>query len=141
MTEFEIMDVHDFLARGDELDRINRSVVRSHDCRDDDFDHDHHRDDRWHGWELCSLKPAVLGYDGYWLDLTDHMQTPAKALDITFQIQGKGWTDDGTHVTGFMQAIEDIINPQATLCSLGRGRRLSRSRIQQLAEKFVADWR
>ena len=48
----------------------------------------------------------------------EEWKTSAEVLDWIFQIQAKSWNDPVT-MKGLIDAIEEIINPQANLCSFG----------------------
>lgn len=72
-------------------------------------------------WTFDSDKLTLThrAYGGYEIDITD-MNTCASVLDWIFQIQSKDWTDNPETVASLIQAIEEIINPQATLCSCSK---------------------
>jgi len=59
----------------------------------------------------------VGGGCGYELDL-ERMRTPAEMLDSIFQVRPKIWhTDDD--MSALIDALHDLLDPQATLCSWG----------------------
>lgn len=72
----------------------------------------------WGGWEY-NAKVRVLTYlpEDYEIDLEECTDS-AETMDRIFQIAGKGW---GTpQVLGdLVQAIQDLLRPQANLCSFG----------------------
>ena len=81
----------------------------------------HHRDTRWTGWELCtSTMPGCLVHDdyGYSIELAG-ITSAAQMLSWIYQIRGKGWTDDDSHLTGLLRAFYDIFQPQSSLYRTG----------------------
>jgi hypothetical protein len=66
----------------------------------------------------------------YEIDL-DTCTSSAEVLDWISQVAGKTWADDTT-VAGLIRALDDVLVPQAHLCSSGRAKRLSRRRIAEL---------
>jgi hypothetical protein len=76
--------------------------------------------DHWGQWRLNRKNNTLEhtgGGGGYWIDL-DGMKTSAQCLDWIFQVYKKRWhTRDDAHA--LLDAIQDLINPQATLCSFG----------------------
>lgn len=69
----------------------------------------------------------------YEVDLED-CTTSAEVLDWIFQIAGKTWADDAT-IAGLVRALDDILHPQATLCSSGQSRSLTRSDVRALVRR------
>ena len=77
---------------------------------------------RWGNWMLKgnrTLEHRIKGstFVRYYIDL-DRMQTSAECLDWIFQIHRKSWITDQDRAD-LLHAIQDIINPQAALCSGG----------------------
>jgi hypothetical protein len=68
----------------------------------------------------------------YWIDLRE-ITTSAGMLDWIFQIAGKTWGTPEV-VAGLVQAFQDLLHPQSTLCSFGveRGPIRVRDRIASL---------
>jgi hypothetical protein len=102
----------------------------------------HHRDVRWTGWELCThTMPGYLVHDdyGYSIELAG-ITDSAQMLDWIYQIRGKSWTDDHSHLTGLLQAFRDILDPQGSLCSGGRSKRLGKRDITRQVERVLAAW-
>jgi hypothetical protein len=74
---------------------------------------------------VCDGNPTVLGPDysryiafiGYEADL-ERMRTSAAVLDFVFQIRGSIRGVNGG-VRDFINAIDDLLRPQASLCSCG----------------------
>lgn len=75
---------------------------------------------------------AVRGYR-YEIDLESCVNS-AEVLDWLCQIVQKDWADDRV-VAGLLHAVNDVLRPQAHLCSSGVSKRLSRSRIRRLAQQ------
>jgi hypothetical protein len=98
---------------------------------------DTHRSD-WGPWyldaELRVLYPA--GRDRYEVDL-DRCLTSAQLLDCVCQVAGKRWADDAT-LAGLVRALNDVLKPQANLCSFGQAKRVGISRVTELVERAVA---
>jgi len=80
--------------------------------------------ERWGNWEWDSKTKELLfmGVDGtsgpcYSVYL-DEMKTSAQCLDWIFQTYQKRWCSrDDAHA--LLDAIKDLVNPQARLCSFG----------------------
>ena len=68
--------------------------------------------------------------EGYWIDL-ERCRTTAQVLDWIMQIAHKSWADDGT-LASLVRALDHALRPQATLCSLGMNRELTKAEIRQL---------
>lgn len=95
---------------------------------------------RWRGWRLLPDVPA-LEYNGdeiqgYRIDL-DRMETSAKALDWIFQVWGKPWGGGTDAFLGFMTAIDDVLDPQANLCSRGGDRPLTPERLRERVAEYA----
>jgi hypothetical protein len=81
----------------------------------------------WGPWSL-DRKVRVLyvtepsGYR-YEVDL-DRCLSSAEVLDWVCQIAGKTWADDAT-LAGLVRAIDDVLVPQANLCSSGVDKRMT----------------
>jgi hypothetical protein len=98
---------------------------------------------RWGRWAFdleryCLVfdgKPAVLGPDfqpyvaflgSYECDL-ERMCTPARLLDFIFQVRGSIWGIKGG-IQDLVNALDDILYPQSSLCSYGIGKTISNPR-------------
>ena len=88
----------------------------------------------WHGW---SFDPDLFTLD-LWLvngahrrqvDL-ERLSDSAKVLDTVLQIAAKRWATPEM-VVGLINAIKDLIHPQATLCSFGQSRHLETAEIRE----------
>lgn len=75
----------------------------------------------------------------YEVDLED-CTTSAEVLDWICQVAHKGWrmrtpgAGRDQIVAGLVTALDDVLDPQAHLCSFGRSKRLSPPAIRQLVE-------
>jgi hypothetical protein len=69
----------------------------------------------------------------YEVDLDDCLSS-AQVLDWICQIAGKTWADDTT-LAGLVRAIDDVLTPQAHLCSSGQDKRITE---RQVAERVRA---
>jgi hypothetical protein len=109
----------------------------------------------WHGdWGPWRLDPETRVLYPVWpyryeVDL-DACTTSAEVLDWIIQVAQKGWasaehggngpehnpdgwTDDAI-LAGLVRALDDVLHPQANLCSFGASKRLSRRRIVALVD-------
>jgi hypothetical protein len=87
----------------------------------------------WHGWKLrgCVLSYRAYGNGGeYPVDLEHFAQSPARLLDIIFQVQSKTWATREC-VKGLLNALQDLIHPQSTLCSMGKAKELTAKQIRE----------
>jgi hypothetical protein len=97
----------------------------------------------WYGWYLVInefeegrypyLRHDTLILGGYDIDLLT-MTSSAQMLDWIFQASPRmtGGLEGSEMLAGLVQALDDIFQPQANLCSGGRSKRLSRRRILAL---------
>lgn len=89
----------------------------------------------WGPWRLSDDRTELVHQHwDYPVDLT-RMTSSAEALDWIMQVAGRSWQDD-VSLAGFVRALNDLLAPQANLCSFGRDRRISRRRVQRL----IRDW-
>jgi hypothetical protein len=93
-----------------------------------------------HGWGPWKLDPDrfVLDRDpdslnSYPIDLLS-CQDSDEVLDWICQVARQKWADDVT-LAGLARALNDVLLPQATLCSVGEPKRLSQN---QLRERIAA---
>ena len=92
----------------------------------------------WGGWRLrgvCLCYPAYVGGD-YPVDL-DRFTSSAQMLDMIVQVSGKTWATDAC-VAGLVRALDDILHPQAHLCSGGSDKRLKADEIRRLVRALRA---
>jgi hypothetical protein len=88
----------------------------------------------WGGWrldgELCLWYPAYPGGGAYPVDI-ERFTTSAVVLDLIMQVAKKDWADDKC-LAGLVRALNDILQPQANLCSCGVSKELSPAKIRRL---------
>jgi hypothetical protein len=88
---------------------------------------------RWGGWRLEGLALSYPAYPGdacYPIDV-ERFTTSAEMLDMIMQVAKKPWADDEC-LAGLVRALNDILQPQGTLCSFGRDRKLTPAKIRRL---------
>jgi hypothetical protein len=68
---------------------------------------------------------------GYEVDLEQCLDS-AQVLDWIFQAAGKTWGDDRT-ITGLVNALDDVLDPQAALCSWGKGKTITKAQAREMA--------
>lgn len=84
----------------------------------------------------------VAGNDGfdhadglaYYIDL-ERCLTSAQVLDWIFQVAAKSWADHGV-LGGLISALDDILDPQANLCSFGQPKSLTEADIARLVAEI-----
>ena len=92
----------------------------------------------WGKWTLDAGN-LVLDYDTgrYEVNLEECL-TSAQVLNWVFQVNGKNWAHEDTGcLPGLVNAIDDILHPQAALCSSGSGKRLARADVRKRVEAYV----
>jgi hypothetical protein len=87
----------------------------------------------WGGWQLYA-NGEITWSRRYPVDL-ERLTTSAEVLDLICQVANKRWANDAC-VAGLVHLLNDLLHPQAYLCSGGSDRRLSGDEIRQR----VADW-
>lgn len=70
----------------------------------------------WGGW-TCNGVEFIHRPSGYPIDI-DRCTTSAELLDWLMQVAKKTWANDAT-LAGLCRAFNDVLRPQATLCSGG----------------------
>jgi hypothetical protein len=86
---------------------------------------------RWGGWEFDRRWLVLRHVDGYYEVDLERCRTPAQVLDWIAQIQGKRWGT--TAVVGdLVEALCDLLNPQATLCSGGAAKVIPKRRLRRV---------
>jgi hypothetical protein len=97
--------------------------------------------EKWGGWCLqkngCLVFPAYGESTDYEVDL-DTCTSAAEILDWIAQIAGKNWAGDAC-LSGFVRAINEILNLQGTVCSYGQNKRLTVTEIRQRVRKIWGD--
>ena len=88
----------------------------------------------WGPWHLDSdvyvLWTRTPGYR-YEVDL-ERCTTSAQVLDWICQVARKEWPGRDHIIAGLITALDDVLTPQAHLCSSGQSKRLSKSAIREL---------
>jgi hypothetical protein len=90
----------------------------------------------WHGWTLRGTVlsyPAYANGNRYGFELTRFVSS-ARMLDIIMQVDGKTWATAHC-LAGLIHALNDILRPQATLCSMGRDKWLMPGKITAMCVK------
>ncbi|MFZ0877755.1 MAG: hypothetical protein WAN20_25065 [Pseudonocardiaceae bacterium] len=94
-------------------------------------------DNGWGPWKLdlgrFGLDRAPDSSDSYPIDLLS-CQDSDEVLDYICQVARQRWADDVT-LAGLIRALNDVLDPQATLCSVGEPKRQS---DKQLRERITA---
>lgn len=98
----------------------------------------HEEPERWGPWHLDStacLLWTEAGRYRYEIDLYD-CDTSAQILDWICQIADKLWGDDlaerNAITAGLVNALIDVLHPQANLCSWGQSTKISKAQIKHL---------
>jgi hypothetical protein len=92
---------------------------------------------RWGGWRLEGLMlcyPAYPAYPGLYPVDVERFTTSAQVLDMIMQVAKKRWADDEC-LAGLVRALNDILEPQANLCSFGSDKKLTRAKIRRLVKR------
>jgi hypothetical protein len=91
----------------------------------------------WGPWKLDPdrfvLDRAPNSSDSYQIDVLS-CQDSDEVLDWICQVASQKWADDVT-LAGLVRALNDVLHPQVTLCSVGESKRLSEN---QLRERIAA---
>jgi hypothetical protein len=98
--------------------------------------------DRWGSWAF-DAKRLALTYEpadspGWWEVDLERMTDPARMLDAIFQFSTKVWAPRRA-VGDLVQALDDLLDPQSTLCSWGQSKTLDATKhLEELtANKYV----
>lgn len=99
----------------------------------------------WGPWRLDAETLVIysdpdshVGYR-YEIDLED-CQSSARVLDWICQISQKHWgteTENASCVAGLIAAFNDVLHPQASLCSWGTSKRLTKAQIRTRVSRYV----
>jgi hypothetical protein len=92
---------------------------------------------RWNGWRLqgfCLAYHHPRRSGEYTIDV-ERFTTSAAVLDMVCQVAKKTWAT-GDCIHGLVRAINDIFNPQGSLCSFGIGKEMPLSDVK----RRVAEW-
>jgi hypothetical protein len=98
----------------------------------------------WNGWRLEDWGKGVLGGwhlvypayagGGYPIDI-ERFTTSAEMLDLVMQVARKGWATD-VCLAGLVRALNDILQPQANLCTCGTDKTMTRKEIAARAARL-----
>jgi hypothetical protein len=83
----------------------------------------------WNGWHLLPGGELEHEEASYPIDVQQFTRS-AKALDMIMQIATKTWATDAV-LAGLVRAINDVVEPQATLCSFGSDKFLAKAKIMK----------
>lgn len=89
----------------------------------------------WGGWTLDVASQTLRLDDRYEVYLGE-CDTSAEVLDWICQVAKKRWATDRI-LAGLVRALDDVLEPQANLCSWGRSSRLGSRQIKTL----IGAWR
>ena len=94
------------------------------------------RMEKWGGWKPHRIGeityPAYPPGGTYPIDL-ETLTSSAEVLDVICQVAMKEWATDGC-ISGLVRAINDLLQPQAHLWSMGADRRLHGDEIVRLTK-------
>lgn len=93
----------------------------------------------WNKWQLNVNAPELyytLPGGVYPIDLEQFTHS-AEVLDTIMQVAGKTWATDAC-IAGLVHALNDILRPQANLCSFGKDKRVSPPVLQQHLQSIIA---
>jgi hypothetical protein len=94
------------------------------------------RSSDWGGWRREGLElvyPAYCGGGVYPIDL-ERFTSSAEMLDIIMQVGKKDWATDAC-LAGLVRALNDLLQPQGTLCSCGADKTLTTAQIRKLVKR------
>ena len=83
----------------------------------------------WNKWHLTKgLELHYPAYSGgsYPIDI-ERFTSSAAVLDMIMQVAKKAWATDA----GLVRALDDLLQPQGTLCSGGTDKRLTSAQIRR----------
>jgi len=84
--------------------------------------------DRWGKWEFDAKRLCLVFDDGrYEIDL-EKITSSAPMLDWIFQVNMKAWASR-KDVGDLIEAFDDLLRPQANLCSMGTDRQLDATKF------------
>jgi hypothetical protein len=93
----------------------------------------------WGPWRLDTRTWVLYPVEPYRYEVDlEECLTSAEVLDKTFQIAQKTWADDAL-IAGLIRALDDVLHPQATLCSSGQHKTTTRARVRQMARQARAE--
>jgi hypothetical protein len=87
------------------------------------------RQSDWGGWRREGLE-LVYGSGVYPVDL-EGLNSSAVMLDLIMQVAKKNWATN-TCLAGLVRALNDLLQPQAYLCSCGANKTLTPKQIRKM---------
>jgi hypothetical protein len=102
-----------------------------------------------HGWGCWRLKPQTYELEArvslfvdrpdcrYEVDLED-CRTSAEVLDWVMQVAHKAWASSEV-IAGLVHALDDLLQPQGTLCSSGIDKHLTTVAVRSRVAKFARE--
>jgi hypothetical protein len=96
--------------------------------------------ENWGGWQLDKKAlelsyPAYPGGGTYPVDL-ERFTSSAEVLNTIIQVAGKRWATD-TCLAGLVHALDDLLQPQAMLCSGGGDKRFTPAKLRRFLKTRV----
>jgi hypothetical protein len=94
----------------------------------------------WGPWRLCPKTNALVltdkgGYEAYYVDLNDCLNS-AEMLDWIYQVAGKSYASDEV-IAGLIRALNDVMMPQASLCSFGQSLEITHQDVALLVGSYA----
>lgn len=87
----------------------------------------------WGGWTL-DRERLVLENKHYEVDL-ERALTGAQLCDWIFQVRQHSWASPEV-IAGLLSAFEDLLHPQANLCSGGENKEISTGQLEKLVQEL-----
>ena len=87
----------------------------------------------WGGWRVEGLELVYSAYPGggvYPIDL-ERFTDSAEVLNMIVQVAKKNWATDAC-VAGMVRALNDLLQPQAHLCSCGANKQMTAAQIKKM---------
>lgn len=82
---------------------------------------------------------TTVEFERYGVDL-DRCLTSAEVLDWICQVAGKLYTDSDAVIAGLVRALDDILEPQATLCSFGESLTITKATVARRVHEAAERW-
>jgi hypothetical protein len=91
-------------------------------------------------WDIWRLDPRnytlVAGsWQRYYVDL-ERCLTSAQMLDWIIQVAGKTWATADV-LAGLVHALDEVLRPQARLCSLGSSKTLTARQVRAVVDTYA----
>lgn len=93
----------------------------------------------WGPWRLRVDNLTLVHIEnGYDVDL-ERCTTSAQTLDWIMQVNGKRW-GRGAATSGLVQTLDDVLYPQANLCSFGSENTINARKLRDLVGTAAGRW-